>query len=179
MTTKKAILYSLVTLSLMLANFAQATIYKTTDEDGNTVFTDVRPENLPSEEVELRQINPTRPGSVSRDWRRGSAFEQNKITYERVEITEPANNATIRNQQSFTVRIKTRPKIARGHRVRLLLDGKVVGKPQRKLIFTLKNVDRGTHSLTAEVIDSKKKVITSASNTVHVHRTIVRPKAAK
>ena len=179
MTTKKAITHSLAILLLILANTTLAAIYKTVDKDGNTVFTDIRPKDLPSEEVELRHINPTRPGPISRDWRHSSDLKKNDITYELVEITEPANDATIRNQTSFTVSIKTRPRIARGHRIQLLLDGKIVGKPQRNLNFSLQNVDRGTHTLTVEVINNDQKVLKSSSSTVHIHRTIFKPEAPK
>ncbi|WP_066015929.1 DUF4124 domain-containing protein [Endozoicomonas atrinae] len=177
MNIKKAMVWSFlaVILPLVSVDFAFAAIYKTVDQDGNVVFTDSRPADQPSEEVKLRPFTPMSPTPRSKPESSKPAQKESKELYSNLEIIEPANDATVRNQGNFTVKIATEPRILAGHKVRLLLDGEVVGESKRNLTFELKNVDRGTHSLTVEIIDNQAKVIQSSSNTIHVHRTVFTP----
>ncbi|MGI2026937.1 DUF4124 domain-containing protein [Endozoicomonas acroporae] len=177
MNIKKAMVRSFlaVILPLVSVNFAFGTIYKTVDQDGNVIFTDSRPADQPSEEVKLRPITPMSPAPENKPELPKPVQKVSKKPYGRLQIIEPANNATVRNQGNFTVKIVTAPKIIDGHKVRLLLDGKVVAGPKRNLTFELENVDRGTHNLAVEIIDNQAKVIQSSSNTIHVHRTLFTP----
>lgn len=178
MNIKKAMVQSFlaVILPLVFSGLALAAIYKTVDKEGNVVFTDSRSAEQPSEEVKLRPITPMSPVPTGRS---GSSTlgeeEENKELYSRLEIVRPANDATVRDQGNFTVKIATEPRILAGHRVRLLLDGAVVGESKRKLSFDLVNVDRGAHTLTVEIVDNQRKVIQSSSSKVHVHRNVYRP----
>lgn len=177
MNIKKAIVRSFlaVILPLLSVNFAFGVIYKTVDQDGNVIFTDSRPADQPSEEVKLRPFTPMPSAPRSQPEPLKPAQKVSREYYARLEIIEPANDAPVRNQGNFTVKIGTAPKILEGHKVRLLLDGKVIGEPRRNLTFEVKNVDRGTHNLTVEIIDHQAKVIKSSSNTIHVHRTVFTP----
>lgn len=177
MNIKKAMVWSFlaVVLPLVSVNFAFGTIYKTVDQGGNVIFTDSRHANQPSEEVRLRPITPMSPAPSSQPELSKPAKNVSRNPYSNLKIIEPANNATVRNQGNFTVKIVTAPKILAGHKVRLLLDGKVVVEPRRNLTFELKNVDRGTHNLTVEIIDNQAKVIQSSGNTIHVHRNVFTP----
>ncbi len=178
MNIKKAMVQSLlmVILPLVFVNLALAAIYKTVDKDGNVIFTDTRPADEPSEEVKLRPITPMSPAPTGRS---GSSLQgekgESKDLYSRLDIVEPANDSTVRDQGNFTVKVATEPRIFSGHRVRLLLNGGVVGESKRKLSFDLTNVDRGTHTLTVEIVDNRRKVVQSSSSTVHVHRNVYRP----
>ncbi|USE37063.1 DUF4124 domain-containing protein [Endozoicomonas sp. SCSIO W0465] len=164
-----------VILPLVSMEFAFGAIYKTVDKDGNVTFTDSRPADQPSEEVKLRPITPISPVPGSEPEPLKSAQKPSRELYSSLEIIEPADDATVRTQENFMVKIATAPKILAGHKVRLLLNGQVVGESRRKLTFELKNVDRGTHNLTVEIIDNQANVIKSSSNTIHVHRTIYTP----
>ncbi|WP_257297336.1 DUF4124 domain-containing protein [Endozoicomonas sp. YOMI1] len=177
MNIKKAMVWSFlaVILPLVSVNFAFGTIYKTVDQDGNVIFTDSRPAHQPSEEVKLRPLTPMSPAPRSNPDSSKPAQKASRESYSRLQIIKPANNATVRNQGNFTVTIATAPKILEGHKVRLLLDGELVGEPRRNLTFELKNVERGTHNLTVEIIDNQAKVIQSSSNTIHVHRIVFTP----
>ncbi|WP_419533611.1 DUF4124 domain-containing protein [Endozoicomonas sp.] len=177
MNIKKAMVQSFlaVILPMILADLALAAIYKTVDKDGNIIFTDSRPADQPSEEVQLRPITPMSSVPTSRPGSSVSSQEESEEMYSLLEIVEPANDATVRSQGNFTVRIATEPRVLSGHRIRLLLDGDVVGESKRKLSFELKNIDRGTHTLTVEIVDNRKKVVQSSNNTIHVHRTTFKP----
>lgn len=178
MNIKKAMVQSflVVILPLVFVNLALAAIYKTVDKDGNVIFTDTRPVDEPSEEVKLRPITQMSSTPARRS---GSSLQgeegESKNLYSHLEIIEPANDSTVREQGNFTVKVVTEPRVLSGHRIRLLLDGDVVGESKRKLSFDLTNVDRGTHTLTVEIVDNRRKVVQSSSSTVHVHRTVYRP----
>ncbi|WP_257285894.1 DUF4124 domain-containing protein [Endozoicomonas sp. SESOKO1] len=167
-----------VILPIVSVDFVFGAIYKTVDQDGNVIFTDSRPADQPSEEVKLRPITPISPVPGRESESLKSAQTVSREFYSSLEIIEPADDATVRTQENFTVKIATAPKILAGHKVRLLLDGQIMGEFGRKLTFELKNVDRGTHNLTVEIIDNQANVIKSSSNTIHVHRTIYTPEVS-
>lgn len=152
----------------------QAEIYKTMDENGNVIYTDMKSRGVESKEVELKPITPIeKPRSTNfvPNSQRSKSPDESEY-YSNFEITKPANEATVRNKQHFSVQVMVQPKLQAGHKVRLLLDGEVV-ETKRGTVFTLENVERGAHTITAELLNDRKNVIKSSSNTVYVHRTIV------
>lgn len=150
---------------------AQAEIYKTIDENGNVVYTDMKPRNTKSEEVKLKPITPIEKVSTGSPSYSAPREPDASEYYSDFEIIEPLNEATVRNKRRFSVQVSIRPGLLTGHRVRLLLDGEVV-ETKRGLLFSLEDVERGTHTITAELLDARRKVIKSSSNTVYIHRTI-------
>ena len=166
----------IVLIYCLLSFSAQATIYKMVDRDGNVVFTDVKPKDSRSQEVELKPITPiqstplhTYPAPVNQ-----GDNDDPPDYYSEFKIVEPANEATVRNSGSFAVKLVIVPKLSLNHKIRLLLDGNVF-ETRRSLYFTLLNIDRGAHTVTAEVINGKGKVIQSTDSTVYVQRVIVKP----
>jgi hypothetical protein len=70
--------------------------------------------------------------------------------------------------------VDIRPPLLPGHSVHLLVDGAVVAKGKSP-IMSVTNVDRGTHSISAQIKTAKGKVIkTTPTVTVHMHRATVR-----
>ncbi len=173
MTIKLVIAGSFLILATSLP--AQtATIYKTVDNNGNIIFTDTRPTDHPGETINLRPLTPM-PSVPLHRLPPVAVTVPTKALYSRLTITEPNHNATVRDQETITVKITTTPRVMFGHMVRLRLNGVVVGESRRQPRFVLKEVERGTHTLTAEIIDSQQQVVQSTSNTIHVHRTIFTP----
>ena len=60
---------------------------------------------------------------------------------------------------SLIVTITSEPGLHSGHRFRLIMDGQPVGEPGTSPVFPLQNIDRGTHQLSAEVIDSQGRIV--------------------
>jgi hypothetical protein len=54
-------------------------------------------------------------------------------------------------------------KIAAGHRLRVLLDGKAFGAEQRTPDFVLQGVERGEHSLQIQLVDAGDAVVATSS----------------
>lgn len=179
-----AFLGVLSTPALLLGTQAVAgtTIYKTVDEDGNVVFTDTPPRaNGPSETITLTAPNSFDPAEAGTEASNRQLWivdpeqeaEEPGEFYAALTITSPADDENIReNAGNVTVTVKLEPPILQaGHRFRLLLDGAPAGGTNTTGSFSLSNVDRGTHSLKAEVVDESGKVLYSgSSSTFHLQR---------
>ena len=92
--------------------------------------------------------------------------------YTSLQITKPERNETIRsNSGDVEVAVILSPglQFIHGHKLEYLLDGKSILKTEQAT--SLKNLDRGTHTLVIQVIDKNNKVlIHSNSVTFHLKR---------
>lgn len=85
-------------------------------------------------------------------------------------LTSPENDATIRNNQgNILVKIVTNAPLGEKQFVRVLLDGKSIATKQRNTI-TLKDIDRGSHSLQVQLIENNKIISSTKKITVFLHR---------
>jgi hypothetical protein len=77
-------------------------------------------------------------------------------TYNRLEIWQPENGASFFDADATVgVRIRTEPAVAEGDSLLLYLDGKRVEGAANAVEYTLANLDRGAHSITAMIRDAK------------------------
>lgn len=159
-------------LLLTLALPASAAIYSYIDAEGNRVFTD-RPGGRAAEQVETRPANsmdaqpPPPPKQAVR------VLEAATPGYALLDIVQPAPDATIRNNAGeLTVSVTSDPALHPGHQYRLLLDGAPFGAPGESPVLVLQNVDRGSHQLLVEVIDSQGMTLqASTPRAFHMMRT--------
>jgi len=78
------------------------------------------------------------------------------VEYRSLEIWQPENGATFYGADAtVSVRMRSDPEVASGHRLLLYLDGKLVEGPPTALEHTLTSLERGAHSLTAVITDEK------------------------
>ncbi|WP_448569650.1 DUF4124 domain-containing protein [Thalassotalea ganghwensis] len=160
----------LVTLFCVDALAGSTKIYVWRNADGVLVYSDSPKPG--AEEVEVADPN-TANSSIDT-----SVLDINpqevEETYE-VEITQPANNDTIRdNTGSVFVSGRIKPIFKRGLSIVLHLDGQPYEKPQTHSMFVLRNVDRGEHQIKMDLIDDKGKVIASSETiTFYMHRASV------
>lgn len=134
-------------------------IYRTTDADGNPVFSDQGREG--DAEVDVPPSNAFDAESLAeeyeliyrKDEKSGAkAFSQ----YQRLAITSPANDEAVRaNAGNVQISWQVEPGIQEGHRVELLLDGQVLQTVSGAGSVGLDNVDRGTHQAQLRVIDQE------------------------
>ncbi len=177
----------LLTITLLLFPFiataaGSGKIYRTTDAQGNVVFTDAPPVgSQKSEEVEIRHINTTpAPSTSAAGEKTANAGADNDsepaaVGYQ-VAIVAPQNETTVPNGPgNFTVAAKVEPKLREGHNLQLFLDGAPRGGLQRSDNWQLTNVFRGEHALTVGVIDENGEALArSEPITVFVFRPKVR-----
>lgn len=164
-------------LALAIPLVEAATIYKTVDDNGNIVFTDSQPSDQPGETINLRPLTAIPSVPTSRPIPAPVTVPRKK-QYSQFIISQPGNNVTLRNQETITVKLAVSPRVEFGHSVRLRLNGALVTESRRQLTFELKDVERGSHTLTAEIVDRQQQVIKSTSNNFFMHRAIFIPEVS-
>jgi len=100
---------------------------------------------------------------------------QSTVQYQLLEIFQPAENETFFNADAVvTVRIRSEPELVSGDQMRLYLDGNLVEGDPTALEYTLPSLERGAHSLRAQIVDSlgKPKQL-SEPRTIHMRQTTV------
>lgn len=159
-----------------------AEIYKQVLPDGTVSYSN---EPLPGAE----KINPPLPQVIPaakppRDEVESEQSGAATTAYARFDISEPADDQVIwSNERAVSVNIAIDPalKIRQGHRLVILLDGSPATSPGGETRVTLNEVDRGTHTLTAEVRDAPGRVLMqSATITFHLkqHSSLLSPRPA-
>ncbi len=154
---------------------AQSQVYKTTDKDGNVVFTDQPPaDGTPSEKVRVSPVNTTPATTISAPRAKpGASAEAAAAEMPVVSITAPENESTIpKGGGDFGVFASVEPSLEGDQRLQLRIDGEVWGDPQASGAWQLNNIFRGAHDLSVELLDSSGDTI-STSATVRVY--VLRP----
>ena len=173
--SKAGVAVLLAALLTPSTGLAETTIYRTTDAEGNVVFTDA-PHATSSNQSERVEIQPTNttppPPEVERVMQ--PAEPKKATTKWEVGITSPANETTIpMGPGNFSVGAEVKPALGAGQQLQLMLDGSPQGEPRQTGSWDLTNVFRGEHKLTVRVVnDSGKTLATSEPVTVYVMRPI-------
>lgn len=164
----------LLFLLLSLAFSATAQIYKYTDANGNTAYSNQPPDGTRSQPVELPPLNSVErqqavPPKTSPA--QNASQQPSSATYEVLELTGlPSEEALRANNGTFTVGVALQPRLQGAHRLRLVLDGQPYGQPSNVPRLQLVNVDRGEHSLAVQVLDGETVVQQSPTATFTVQR---------
>lgn len=163
---------TLLMLLALLAGSTQAAVYTYVDANGNRVYTD-----QPHKGAERLQmpaapsVNPA-PAAPQRSVTIPAVKRPPAVRYQMLRILLPLPDTAVREENGeLIVTVTSEPALQEGHRYRLLLDGNVAQEPGRSPVFALKNVDRGTHTLAAEIIDYDDYVIErTPAQPVHLQR---------
>lgn len=157
---------------LFITQAALAQVYTYIDAEGNRVFTD-KPRNSNAERVMLAPSNSvelSQPPSTVRVT--PPAVTKPTVHYQVLRILVPEPDASIHNGSGdMIVTLTSEPGLLPDHSYRLLLDGEPQGEISRSPVFSLKHVDRGTHQLVAEIIDSAGLIVErTPAQPFHMHR---------
>jgi hypothetical protein len=156
---------------LLIALPAAAQIYKYTDADGNTAYSNQPPDGVKAQPIELPPLNSVAPSAPPTPAAEASSREQPRNAYEVLELTGlPTVEALRANNGTFTVSVLIKPRLQGPHLLRLLLDDQPYGQPSNVPILQLMNIDRGEHSLAVQVIDGENIVQQSPTVTFTVQR---------
>lgn len=151
---------------------AHAEVYTYIDAEGNRVFTDQPPKGN-AERIELAPSNSF--GNSVQPPQPVVEYQQQPPppTYELLRILMPEPDVTISdNDGNLLVTLNSEPPLRPADNFRLLLDGQPYGAPTRSAVFELKNIDRGTHQLAAEIIDPYGRILErTPSQPFHMKRT--------
>lgn len=170
--------HSLALVLLILAMPAVAQIYKYTDANGNTAYSNQPPNGTRAEAVELPPLNsvPTvapAPATPSAPQNQSQA-QQNTAIYNVLELTDlPDGEALRANNGSFTVRVAIQPRLQSGHLLQLVIDGQPYGQPTNIPRLQVMELDRGEHSLAVQVLQGPQLIQQSQTITLTVQRVHV------
>jgi hypothetical protein len=151
-------------LLFSVSQTVMAQVYTYIDANGNRVFTDQPHRN--AKKVEIAPTNrvdqPTKaPSRASKAKPAASPI----FHYQLLRILAPEPDSTIRDiEGNLNVTVSNDPELQPDHLYRLLLDSKPYGEPTRSPVFPLKNIDRGTHQLSVEIIDQYGRVLERTPN---------------
>lgn len=96
------------------------------------------------------------------------------IPYTSFDIASPKNQESIQNQPVFKVSVTVQPALQKGDAVQIYLDGQPMGAPMESTNFAFPAPDRGTHQLSAILIDAQGNIAKQAGPiTVYVHQAHV------
>lgn len=157
-------------LSALCCLSASAEVYTYLDKDGNRVFTDQPPRG------NAQKLNLAPPNAMPNG--KGQFIMPPPLyapatptlppgppAYQLLRIIVPEPDTTIRaNDGALIVSVTSDPALLPGHLYRLLLDGKPAGEPGRSPVFPLNNIERGTHQLSVEIIDTLGRTIEQTPN---------------
>lgn len=152
--------------------FLHAEIYVWIDENGNKVYGDEPKKSDRAKPVELEPLTVLEFPQGSNDVLDDDEPLNTNNPYTALTITSPVADETIRdNAGSISVSLSIEPSLVEGHKIQLYLDGSPNQNPQASMSFTLSNVDRGTHTVSASVIDeSGKSLMQTQGVSFHLHR---------
>ena len=142
-------------------------IYRTLDDKGRPVFTDVPDPSRNSEQVEVREQNTIKMVKPRQTIQASEQKIEAELTY-KLAITSPVDQANIHHPQSLTIKYAVQPALQEGHRLRLLDNGV-------ETAATIAWPDRGEHRLVVQVIDADDEVISESEPVVvYIHRPTIK-----
>lgn len=168
-------------LAALASRDVPAEIYKKVLPDGTVSYSS---EPLPNAE----KINPPEPQVIPALKPPADGVQQGQTPasapppYTGLDIVEPADDQVIwNNAREVEVSVSLTPplKAQQGHRLVIMLDGSPVNASSEATRLILTEVDRGTHTLTAEVHDIAGRILLqSAPTTFHLkqHSALLPPR---
>lgn len=146
---------SLFLLFLLLFSVTQvvAGVYRWVDASGHVHFSDQPVEG--AEKLDLPEPTVYSPRELPGQ-EEDQAGEGNVAgtPYSRFAVVSPSNNETIHdNEGNVKVSLEIQPALEKGQKFRLFLDGSPVSGELPTPQITLQNVDRGTHTISAAILD--------------------------
>lgn len=164
-----------LTLLVLPLGLSAAEVYKWRDERGVWHFGDEAPPGAEKIEVGEPTVYSAPPAPISRP-QRVEPSQAPAAPYTAAAIARPGPEETVRNAPGdVSVSVALDPPLRSGHRIQLYLDEKPIGEPVPNTEFSLRNVDRGAHTVSAEILDSGGEVLTrTGGQTFYLHRPTVR-----
>ena len=146
-------------------------VFKHVNPDGTITYSDKPAPG--AKEVEVPTVPTYKPPKVPQFTPYQEPKKPVPFAYDSIKITSPANDETIRdNTGNVTVTVAVSPGLRAGDRIEYLMDGTAMERTSQTS-FEIKNMDRGSHMITAQVVDASGNVLNTANVTVHMQRTSI------
>ncbi|NOX42973.1 MAG: DUF4124 domain-containing protein [Gammaproteobacteria bacterium] len=154
---------------------ATADTYKWTDKNGKIIYSDKPNPNGSEEKVKGAPLTTYSPDpALKKPSGTPSNVKQRarRTTYSNFTIEQPTNDKTFRqNAGNVTVKFGITPTLnnAIGDKIEIFLDGKKSGETSNNS-FSFVSLNRGTHTLSANLVNRQGTVLKSDSITFHLQR---------
>jgi hypothetical protein len=165
----------LAMLTLLLVLPVQAQVYRIVGPDGSVTFTDQPVQG--AEKVDLPPVSTYPAPRLATPAVSGQDAQPAAAGYSRFVVVSPAPETTIRDNQgdvSMLVQVEPSLQADQGHRIQFMVNGVDQGEPSSSTGVTFQNLDRGSHNLSARLIDAEgRTLMTTPEVTVFVQRASV------
>jgi hypothetical protein len=138
----------------LMPALAVAGIYKYVTPDGRVEYSDQPREG--AAKVEVTPLQTYAPPALPKKMTTEAQSQAQATTAYQVSIMTPQDDATVReNTGRVVVSLQVVPSLEEdsNYTLQLLLDGQPVGRASTRLKYTLTDVDRGTHTLQAKLLN--------------------------
>jgi len=167
-------LRALLLLFNLMPLLAMGAIYKYINPNGTVEYSDQSREGAVEVKVAPLRTDVPLPSKIKKTLSPEEAQPQQAVSSYQLSIVNPKNEATVReNTGKIEVTLQVTPPIDANsnYTLQLLLDGQAMDEVSTRPKYTLTNVDRGTHTLQAKLLDPWGRVVAhSKSITFYMRR---------
>ncbi|MEZ0121710.1 MAG: DUF4124 domain-containing protein [Candidatus Reddybacter sp.] len=154
----KKLLTAFACLALATSSLFASEVYRVVGEDGQVTFTDSPSANAKAETVDMPKTNIAVAPPIPTKTAGESKAMEGEANYTKARISKPSNNTTIPpGQREVQVKLDLVPPLQTGHLVQLYINGRKQGPPSASSTFTVSNLNRGKHSVHADILGADKK----------------------
>lgn len=160
---------------LIMVGTSYAAIYMDTNKDGSITYSDTPSKGAKRIQApSTNSVPPKNPVNSSSDQEQSNVKPAESSTYSKLDIIAPKDKETISNQPSIPVIMSVEPNLQAGDKIQLYLNGKPAGIPSSSVSQRLGLLNRGTHTINAQIISKENQVLKSSKTiTIFVHRNSV------
>lgn len=171
-------MYRLLAITLFFsASLAHAELYKSIGEDGEVIYTD-KPPTKDAKAFTPPALQVTPPIKYVPKAKPPAESKAPPYAYSDLHFSQPVADANFYDNAgnvSYVLELTPVLNTRLGHYLNIKLDGAAVASKTVLLTGNLSELDRGSHTITAEIFNKEGKVQRSASVTFHLHKTSVPP----
>lgn len=164
--------YLLAIVLIFSASLAQAELYKSIGEDGEVIYTD-KPPTEDAKEFKPPAIQVTPPVKIPPKKQPPATQQAAPYPYSDIRFTQPEADANFFDNEgniSYALSITPALNTKLGHYLNIKLDGTALASKTSSMSGELKEIERGSHSLSADICDASGKILKSASVSFHLHK---------
>jgi len=158
-----------IAFALLTSQVFADSIYRWEDERGHPHYSDVPRDG--AEELDVAPAQTFRapvvaPRAATPATEAAEADAQPAVVYTSFAIVSPRTEETFWNTGgTLNLTVSLQPGLQMGHRIQAYLDGKPLGElPAGTMTTTLSEVNRGQHSIHAELTDETGKILRRSAN---------------
>jgi hypothetical protein len=130
-------------------------VFKWTSQDGQTTYSDIYRNGAEKLSIAVGKTPQARSEQSSDE---SAQVTNSSSSYQAFEIAQPQNDETIRNDGGVVeVGLSLSPNLTPGHVIHVYVDGNKLQTDLTTTQFSLNELNRGTHTLQAKVVDADGK----------------------